>query len=225
MSTVQALFKTITEPMEFFDTQFNRSAWAPIFLFVVLISAAFGAYYFTADPQALAAQLSFNDPSLSKEEREMAQSFLSPSVLFVTSTLSTIIQVLIMGCIFAGYFLILSNLSGAKTNFSYWFAITLWGMVPFGLDYLSILMNIVLSKELVPVELLNPSTLNALLLHLPLEHPYAAIASTISIGLVWTVVHLSVAYSKSTNKSVSTSAVIVAAPVVVMFGIWFLMVA
>jgi hypothetical protein len=119
------------------------------------------------------------------------------------------------------YLMIVGKIKNQEFSFSKGFSLSAWASVPSLLLLpLGAIQMLLASHHQVPVEALNPTTLNQLLFQLETSHPFVSLLESLSIPLVWNLVLLVIGYQVWTGTPRGPAMRIVLIPYAAIYGIW-----
>ena len=81
-------------------------------------------------------------------------------------------------------------------------------------------LQIMTSGGRVAMEDLSMVSLNFLLLHLPVGHPWAGFFNSLDVPLLWSIVLTVIGLRVWTGRSLATCITVSVLPLVVIFGLW-----
>jgi hypothetical protein len=223
MSAFSILGQVFTEPSKAFATLRERSNPALPLLLLILGSAALMVWYYQVVDmpwlidQMLAASPQGDDPAA----RAAMQQFMTPTMMTVTTTLSIAIMLPIVLLLSAVYLLLSAKVIGSDIGFGKWFCFAAWASVP-GLLALpaGAVVLLMASNGQIGQNEINPLSLNQLFFHLPLGQRWTGLLDTIHLPMLWSLLVSALGYRVWTGKSMATSAIVVALPYLLIFGIW-----
>ncbi len=154
-------------------------------------------------------------------QREAAKKFMTKGAMSTMGVVSILIGIPLFSALLACYFLIVAKIKNLPISFSKWFAFVTWSSVP-GLLILPLgAIQILLSHngQLAP-EQLNPLTLNQLLFHVDMAHPWKGLLDSVNFTTLWSLGLMTVGFQAWSKLSRATSLFFVLLPSGVIYGIW-----
>ncbi|MGZ8294301.1 MAG: YIP1 family protein [Telluria sp.] len=221
-SNVAALpIQIFVEPSKAFASIRERShTWLPLLAVMIGTALMFYWYFQTVDSAWLMNHTLASQPDLTEAQREAAQSMMSPSTMGWMSIGGVLVGTPLVYAVYALYYLLAGKFLGSDISFGKWFALTAWISLPRLLVLPLMAMQIMTSGGQVPMEDLTMTSLNFLVFHLPMSHPWAGLLSNIDLTLVWTVVLSVIGLRVWTNRSLATCITVTLLPLVVIYGLW-----
>jgi hypothetical protein len=225
-STIQTLVNIFAAPREAFADIRQRPRFLVPMLLLILISSAVTALYLSKvdigwmTEQSLRS-IDFLDLT-DAQIREMSDSAAErgPTSSIVSGVLSTMAGLVIILLLQALYLKIVSALSKDGVRYRQWFSLVCWTSLPTIFASIAtaifVLMNDV---SFLPQTAINPISFGNLL---GFDLSESAIAERVVMSLspinIWTVVLLVLGYRALTSKSVTTAALVVLGPIVLIAG-------
>ncbi|MGZ8291187.1 MAG: YIP1 family protein, partial [Telluria sp.] len=194
--------------------------WLPLLAVMIGTALMFYWYFQTVDSAWLMNHTLASQPDLTEAQREAAQSMMSPSTMGWMSIGGVLVGTPLVYAVYALYYLLAGKFLGSDISFGKWFALTAWISLPRLLVLPLMAMQIMTSGGQVPMEDLTMTSLNFLVFHLPMSHPWAGLLSNIDLTLVWTVVLSVIGLRVWTNRSLATCITVTLLPLVVIYGLW-----
>jgi len=222
MSASKTLIGIFTEPGKAMASVYERSMlWLPLLLLIVGNVAMLAWYYSTVDIAWLQDQMLAAQPELDAEAREAMRSVLSQPVMMAGGIFGALIGIPAVYCLIAVYFLVAAKVIGNELGFGKWFAFVVWTSVPTLLNLPAMAMNLLMNPNgQIGPEALNPLSLNQLLFHFPLGHPWQGLLDALQLTTLWSIAVAVIGYQVWTRRSRATALLVVLLPYVVIFGGW-----
>lgn len=203
----------------------------PNFLFpliaTVLMSALAIGYYFTQVDFAWLIDHMVETQSAGKSADEVEairknMSFMSPTVMGVSSVVGVLLVTPIVYLVFAlYYFLVNKVLDSEVINFKSWLSLVCWTATPIVFTGLASLVNVLLMNDgQLALDSINPISFNNLFIHLTPADPLFGPINSWDPMTIWSIALSVLGYSLWTQKSLVKSAAIVLAPTILIYGIW-----
>jgi hypothetical protein len=197
----QALFdigNVILEPTPTFARLKGKtSAWLPLLVLIVLSLG-------TAKP----------------EQRAAMERFLTPTSMLWSSSIGAVVGTLAALAVSALYYLIASKVMGVDIGYGKWFGFSVWTSVPRLLTLPLSALQIVTSHGRLAPEDLNMVSLNYLMFHLPLSHPWASLLGSLDLSSLWSIVLAVIGLKAWTGRSTGTCVLVALLPYVIVYGLW-----
>lgn len=199
----------------------QRATWLPVAL-VASVSALLLLWYFLGFVNYAWFQdhmlASVSDPA---EREQAAKMGMGQQTMGILSAVSAVVGVVMSYAIGALYLLIVAKVKNQNFGFRQGYSLFAWASVPNLLLLPLGAMQILLAANgQMPLEALNPTTLNQLLFHYEASHPLAGLLETISVPMIWGTVLVVIGYQSWTGVSRATALRVVLTPYVVVYGLW-----
>ncbi len=158
------------------------------------------------------------------DQRAQARSFMQSSGrqgMLTAAIVSSVIVLSVVQLVYAAYLHLLAK-SVAKTDVKYtgWLSFSLWSSMPVLLSFVATLVNLAMSPDgMIAPQAVNPLALSALLG--PSENTsLTQWLTSVDITMFWSLAIMTVGFRQWTQCSWTTSAISVAVPYLLIFGIW-----
>jgi len=228
-SVINALTDIVASPGKALDEikLHNSWLWWPLLITILLACGLFVYFYNWVDFPWLVEETIRQMPAESRAEgAEAVRQFMQPSTSMWMSIAAVAIVTFLVYLLQATY-LHLANkiISGSDIGFGQWFSLSAWtGFVSvFGTLAAFIAMFLADSNQL-SAEGLQVLSFNSLLLHAAPGEPWFRWASSWGLINIWSILLLSIGYSRWTSSAMVKSSLIVALPWLAIFGIWAIMI-
>jgi hypothetical protein len=198
--------------------------WFPLLALVASTVVLVYWYYSVVDIEWLKDAMFSNNPDiqkLSEAERAQTMAIMGRSTLLWGSVIGALLGLPIYFLLNALYFLLAAKVTGLPQGFKHWFALTCWSSLPLLLGTVVAAIFLLLSdtSQMSP-SLMQPLSLNELVLHRPFGSPGHALFESVSIpGLLsWALMIIGV--RTWSQRSWAFSTVLVLIPIVCIYGLW-----
>lgn len=198
----------------------------PLLLLIIASAIMLTCFYMTVDyawmvDQMVAAQ--GND--LTETEREQMRSSMNAlpqSVMAGISVVSVAIGIPAVLAAMSAYLLLMNKLMDRQSlAFPNWLSLVCWTSMPGLFASLASLVNVLLAHNgQLGMESLNPITFNSLLFHLEPGDALFGPLNSLDPTYIWSTVLLVMGYSHWTGRSLGQSALVVLAPIVIIYASW-----
>ena len=227
-SMFNAMVDIIAAPGKALDEIKSHTSWLwwPLLISILLASGLLLYYYNWVDFPWLIEETIRQLPA---EDRAEAAGPIRQFMSVGTSSWTTVIAIVVMSLIIytiqATYLHLANKLTtGAEIGFGQWFSLSVWTGFVSVFDALAAFVVIFMAgSNQLAAEKLQVLSLNSLLVHASPGDPLFTWASAISLVSIWTIVLTIIGYSRWTGAEIVKSAIIVALPWVLIFGVWALM--
>lgn len=199
----------------------RRATWLPVTV-VAIASALLLLWYFLGFVDYAWFQdymlASVSDPA---EREQAAKMGMGQQTMGIVSAVGAVVGVVASYAIGALYLLIVAKVKNQDFGFRQGFSLIAWASMPnLLLLPLGALQMLLAADGQVPLEALNPTTLNQLLFHYDATHPFAGMLESLSIPVIWSTVLMVIGYRAWTGASRATAWSVMLFPYVVVYGIW-----
>lgn len=193
---------------------------------MLLATLAFYLFYQGMSPEWIVEQTMLTTGDLTPAEAEQTRAVLAQSASYtaIIAAVTGPIMVLLMNAILAGYFHLISKMSG---DFRYqdWFGFSVWSQMPIQLNAIGLLLLVFISDTPnLPLATANYASLNQLILQLPIGAPFYTWAESFSLFMLWQIAVTAIGLKQWCNFSMVKAGIFAALPIVLIFGIWALLV-
>lgn len=198
--------------------------WFPLLLLTVSTAAIVYWYYTMVDIEWLKDAMFSNDPNVQKlpeAERAAAMSALNRSALLWGSVISSLFILPIFFLLQSVYLLLAAKVTKLPQGFKHWFALSCWAALPLLVSTVvaAILMLLSDTPQVSP-SVMQPLSLNELVLHRPVGSPGYTLFESLSIPGVLSWILMIIGVRVRSQRSWAFSVLFILLPVVVIYGIW-----
>jgi hypothetical protein len=221
-SPFNALFRLFYEPASTFAAlAARRATWIPV-LAVTAANAGLLLWYFLrfVDYAWFQEDLlsSLTDP-VERQQQELT--VISQQAMGIMSAIGGVVALVGSYAISGLYLMMVGKIKNQECSFSKGFSLSAWASVPLVLLLpLGATQMLFAAHHQVPLEALNPTTLNQLLFQLEASHPFAGLLESLSVLLVWNLALLVIGYQAWTGTARGPALRIVLLPYALIYGIW-----
>lgn len=198
----------------------------PLLLLIIASALMLTCFYMTVDyawmvDQMVAAQ--GND--LTEAEREQmrtSMNALPQSVMAGISVVGAAIGIPAILAAMSAYLMLMNKLMDRQSlAFPNWLSLMCWTSMPSLFTSLASLVNVLLAHNgQLGIENLNPITFNSLLFHFEPGDALFGPLNSLDPTYIWSTVLLVMGYSHWTGRSLGQSALVVLAPIVIIYASW-----
>ena len=154
------------------------------------------------------------------EERAALDHFFTRDRMLWTMGIGTLVGTPVLYALMAVYYLLAGKVMGAGIGYGKWFGFAAWTSIPRLLALPLMALQIATSGGRLTLEDSNMVSLNYLLLHLPLSHPWASFAGSLDLTSLWTMALATIGLKAWTGRSTGACALVAVLPYVLIYGIW-----
>jgi hypothetical protein len=221
-STVSAFLRLFYEPASTFTVlAARRATWIPV-LSVIAANAVLLLWYFHEFVDYAWFQEYLMSSVTDPVERQQDQSMtISQQAMGMMSAIGAAVMLLGSYAISGLYLMIVGKIKNQEFSFSKGFCLSAWASLPSVLLLpLGGTQMLLASHHQMPVEALNPTTLNQLLFQFEASHPFVGLLESLSVPLVWNLVLLVIGYQVWTGTPRGPALRIILIPYAIIYGIW-----
>lgn len=225
MNNIALATTLATAPSSAFEELRERPKfWFPLLLVVAANVAVVYWYYSIVDIEWLKDAMFSNDPGLQKlpeAERAAAMAMLGRSTMLWSSVVGTLFVLPIFFLVEALYLLLAAKVTKLPQGLKHWFALSCWTALPALINTVvaAILLIISDTTQLSP-SVLQPLSINELVLHRPLGTPGFALFESLNIPGVLGWILMIIGVRVWSQRSWVFSTIFIVLPIVVIYGIW-----
>ncbi|HEY5809365.1 MAG TPA: YIP1 family protein [Povalibacter sp.] len=214
-----------TAPSSAFEELRERPRfWFPLLLLVASTAAMSWWYYSIVDIEWFKDAMVSNDPNMQKlpeAERAAAMSMLTRTTLLWSSVAGAIVALPIVLLLWALYLRLAAKVTKLPQRFKHWFALSCWTTLPVLLSTVVGAIFLIMSDTpQVSPSVLQPLSLNELLLHRPIGSPGYSLFESLGIPLVLGSILMIIGVRVWSQRSWVFSGIFTLLPTVVIYGIW-----
>lgn len=224
-TVINAMVDIIASPAKALDEVRQRPAWlwAPLFLVIVMTSAAFGYYYSWVDFDWLVEDTINNLPAESRAEAAPGvRSFMSPTSSIALAIASITFVTLVLYAIFAAYYHLVAKMATeAEVKYGQWFALQAWTSFPAIFSAIAVFAVIFLadSNQLAQHEL-TPLSFNQLFIGAEPGDDWFNWGNSTNLLQLWSTALAGLGFARWTGSSLAKGMIIAFIPLVLIYGIW-----
>jgi hypothetical protein len=198
--------------------------WFPLLLLVASTVAIVFWYYSMVDIEWLKDTMFSNNPDILKlpeSERAARMAMLSRNTLLLSSVIGTIFFLPIVFLVSALYLLLAAKITKLPQGFKHWFAFSCWTALPLLLSTVVAAIFLILSdNSQVGPSVMQPLSINELVLHRPIGSPGYALFESLAIPSMLSWILMIIGVRVWSQRSWAFSAIFILLPTVVIYGIW-----
>ncbi len=222
MTAAQTFVALITHPRRAFTELEKAPRFAvPMWLLVIATLGMIIWYYSSVNVDWLINQTLASRP-LTAAQRAAAAGLMSRGTLLIGALIGGTIALFVIQLITAFYFFFICEFLEAQLTFRKWFAFTWWCSVP---QLISVVVTAVLLLVRDPSQaapgILSPLSLNELFFHYDQADNGYTLLNSITLVQLLTLVLMVIGVQTWTKRSWLLSIVIVLAPRLVIYGVWY----
>jgi len=225
MSSITAPFLNVfAAPDELFRDQLQsrKAGWLALVILLLMTSGSILYFYGGMSPEWIVEQQMLQTPEQSPAEDKQVRQFLTEQAPY-TGTLGAIFNAIfymIILAVFAAYFKFAGR-SNEQQTYGDWFNFAIWTQMPMLVHIVGFLALVVTANTPdLPIMLANYSSLNQLVLDLPMSHNMYTWAETINLFYLWSIFIAAKGLMNWCKMSATAATIYSAVPYVVVFGLW-----
>jgi Yip1 domain len=225
MNNISIAIALATSPSKAFEEIRERPRfWFPLLLVIIATAGMMGWYYSVVDIDWLKELMFANNADFQKmpaEQRAGAMAFVGRNTMLIGSVIGVCVMIPVFYLLNTVYFLLAGKVTKLTPGFKQWFALTCWTALP-------VLINVVISTLLLLIRdndqigpgILQPLSLNELLLHYPFGSKPQGFFEALSIPTLLSWALLIMGVRAWSQRSWVFSTIFAMIPALLIFGIW-----
>ncbi|MBV1777170.1 YIP1 family protein [Burkholderiaceae bacterium DAT-1] len=218
---MQNIIEIFTEPRAVFERiQDKGQGWLPWLLVSILGVASSWLYFSNVDSQWLAQELVRQASTSGASKVTVEQMQASITGMKYGGIIGAPISVALLFALSAIYLLLAGKLIGANQGFKQWFNFSAWASMPAVISSIAAIVAVVTMSPQTAMETLRVTTVDALVLHLPIDSPWRSFAGAADLMSIWSIALSTIGLQVWTRCSRMTAIVVCALPYVVIYGVW-----
>lgn len=227
VSNFSILTNIITAPKSAFHTLKEKPSVLFPLLLIILLSAAMTSYYFsTVDFPWMIEQTVMQLGEMSIAEQDQMRdgfSFMTPLIMGGMAIAGTVLSLGFTFAVYGAYILLISKIMNLGLSFKHGVTLISWASVVTIFSTIATFVNISLADGgRLPLETMDPLTLDALIFNLPYGNSLKSLAVSINLMQLWGYFLMVVGFSVWTKKSMLSSTIIALGPIICIYCIWLL---
>lgn len=224
MEQVNGLWNVFLSPSELWNQlKFRHHFVIPLVCLLLTAVAAQYAYFSMVDVNWFLETTVFSKEDMSPSEKQQIASIMSRTVLSGSAIVSSLVITLSLIAAMTLYLHLVSKIIGKQRTISQWFSFAVWGHFPAVITSVVALLIMFLSgSDQLSSQVLSATSLNALLLNLPITHDWYNWADTLSLVMVWQMLVMATGFRIWTGMPNFSAFSIATAPYIVVMGLWAL---
>jgi hypothetical protein len=225
MNNVALSLALATNPsIAFEELRARPRFWFPLLVVIAATIAVVFWYYSVVDIEWLKDAMYGNHPDFQKmteAERAKALGVLSRNTLRLGSVISIAVVLPLVFLVLALYLWLAAKVTGLSQGFRHWFALNCWTALPMLLStVVSAVLLLLSDTPQVSPSVLQPLSLNELLLHRPAGSPGHTLISSLNIPSILSWILMIIGVRTWSQRSWTFSTAFILLPGVVIYGIW-----
>ena len=198
--------------------------WFPLLLLVLTTVGMCYWYYSVVDIEWFKDAMFSNNPDIQKlpeDQRAARMAMVGRNTLLWGSMVGAIFAMPIFFLLEALYLLLAAKVTKLPQGFKHWFSLSCWCSLPMLLGTVVAAILLLLSENAqVSPSVLQPLSLNELLLHRPIGSPGHSLFESLSIPTLLSFVLMMIGIRVWSQRSWAFSATVTLLPWVVIYAVW-----
>lgn len=229
-SSPMALINVFVEPKSVFENlQANKKwSWIGLILTVGVTAAASLMFFGGMSPDWIVEQQLMAAGDMAASEREAMKEGIEmmSEYMGVMAAVGTLIMLPVITTLFALYYKIIGA-TAADTSpdfkFGDWFAFSVWTQMPTLINTLGFMaLFLTAATADLPISMPNYASLNQLFLDFVPGDALYTWAESLNLFAIWSVIIAAVGFNRCCKMSMAKSAIFAFLPILVIFGVWFI---
>jgi hypothetical protein len=225
MNNLDVSVALATAPSSAFEELRQRPRfWFPLVLLVVAMTGMVFWYYSVVDIEWFKDAMFSNNPDLQKlpaEERAAAMAMFTRNTLLWSSVVSAVFLLPIVFVLWSLYLLLAAKVTRLPQGFKHWFAFCCWTALPMLISFVVAAIFLLMSDTgQVSPSVMQPLSLNELVLHRPLGSPGHSLFEALNVPAVLSWILMIIGVRVWSQRSWGFSMAFILLPTVVIYGIW-----
>lgn len=202
----------------------GRWLWYPFVITIVLSVIMIIWYFSTVDMNWLGQQtLAQISGKTSADQQQAILSSMTRSRFLTFGLVFGIAITIILWLLQALYYFFVAKIGGyEQQSYGQWFSFSVWTWFPNIIATIATGIAYLFSSPQTAFTSIDVTSLNTLIFHLPDSASFASVARSVHLTTFWVLGLMTVGFALWTRKSLGRSAVIVLAPWVVLYALWFI---
>jgi len=198
--------------------------WFPLLLLVLTTAGLMYWYYSVVDIEWLKDTMFSNNPKfqqMPEQQRAAAMAMTGRNTMRLSSVVSIFIVLPLVFVVEALYLLVAGKITKLSPSFKHWFALVCWSSLPMLLSAVVAAILLLLSDtpQMAP-SVLQPLSLNELLMHVPMGGPGFALFESVNIPALLSWALMIIGIRTWSQRSWAFSAIVTLLPWVIVYGLW-----
>ncbi len=204
----------------FIDLKEKPTFWLPLLLVALASAAMVLMYHMKVDAEWFTTNMllaSGNDLSAAEME-QMRQSMPGARAMgYIGAPIASVVTVII-SLLYALYFMLAGKIAGAATSFRHGLSLTCWSNMPVLLGVIVAVIGVLMMEPQTGFESLMLANVDPLLVQLPADSPWSALAKNFSLLSIWTWFLLALGWRLWTRSGWLQATIVAILPSAVIFG-------
>lgn len=195
--------------------------WLPLILVAVASVAMVLMYYMKVDGQWYIdhMMLAMGSDRSAAELEQIRKSMPGAQTMGYFGALSAVIGLVIVSLLYALYFMLAGKIAGVATSFKHGLSLTCWSNMPTLLGAIVAIIGVLMMTPQTTIESLMLANIDPLLVQLPVDNPWSALAKSFSLLSIWVWFLLALGWRTWTRSGWLQAIIVAILPSVVIYGV------
>lgn len=225
MNNLATAVALATAPSTAFEELRERPrSWFPLLVVVLSTVAMVYWYYSVVDIEWLKDVMFSNHPDMQKlpdAERAKAMGMYGRKTLLLGSVVGVVVALPVVFALQSLYLVLAAKVTGLRQGFKHWFALSCWTALPVLLStVVSAILLLMSDSPQVSPAIMQPFSLNELVLHRPIGSPGHTLFESLNVPSVLSWILMIIGVRTWSQRSWAFSTIYILLPVLVIYGIW-----
>ncbi|HET8819351.1 MAG TPA: YIP1 family protein [Xanthomonadaceae bacterium] len=205
----------------FADLKDKPTFWVPLLLVMLASAAMVLLYYANVDSEWLVDRtvMAAGADMSADEAAQMRKMMPGATTMGYFGAASVVIATAVMAALVALYFMLAGKIAGAKVSFRHGLSLSSWANMPLLLGAVIAIVGIFTMTPTTPLESLMLANVDPLLVDLPADHRWSAVAKGFSLLNIWVWFLLALGWRTWTRSGWVQAVIVAIIPSVVVFGL------
>ncbi|HEY9143978.1 MAG TPA: YIP1 family protein [Arenimonas sp.] len=219
------LINIFLEPAKVFaELREKPSFWTPMLLLAVLTAVSTLLYFMTVDPawfaEHQAAQVLLQNPEMTSAELAQMQAMMPGArTMGWFAGIGALLVIVVVFLVYAVYYLLAGKITGQPMGFRHGLALVSWSSMPMLLGSLVVIGGVLTSSPQTPLESLQLTNIDPLLVQLPMDHDWSMLAKSFSLLNFWVWFLAALGWKTWFRSGWGQALVVALLPSIVIYGV------
>lgn len=219
------LINIFLEPAKVFaDLREKPTFWVPMLLLAVLTAVSTLLYFLNVDPAWFAeyqsAQMLLQNPEMTSAELAQMQSIMPGArAMGWFAAAGALLVIVVVFLVYGVYYLLAGKITGQPVGFRHGLALVSWSSMPMVLGSLVVIGAVLTSSPQTPLESMQLTNIDPLLVQLPVDHDWAMLARSFSLLNFWVWFLAALGWKTWFRTGWGQALVVALLPSIVIYGV------
>lgn len=202
----------------FADLKERPTFLVPVLLLALATAAMTLGYFMQVDGQWFTdQQIAQSGRELTAKEAEQMRTMMpAASVMGVIGAISSVIVIALMTAVLGLYYMLAAKVTGQAVSFRHGISLSAWSSMPALLGVVVALVGVMTMTPQTPIESLMLTNVDPLLVQLPADHKWNAIAQNASLLTPWSIFLVALGWRTWTRSSWTQALIVALLPTLVI---------